>query len=68
ALNTIFAEVARTTPHVRLVRWRALVCPGGRRAESLDGVDLWQPDEQHLTDAGAVKVWQWWLPQIRGAP
>ncbi|MDQ1476208.1 MAG: hypothetical protein QOE62_1437 [Actinomycetota bacterium] len=68
ALNTIFAEVARTTPHVRLVRWRTLVCPGGRRAESLDGVDLWQPDEQHLTDAGAVKVWQWWLPQIRGAP
>ncbi|MDQ1379791.1 MAG: hypothetical protein QOJ71_510, partial [Actinomycetota bacterium] len=68
ALNSIFAEVARTTPHVRLVEWRTLVCAGGRRTENLDGVDLWQPDDQHLTDAGAVKVWQWWLPQIRDAP
>jgi peptidoglycan/LPS O-acetylase OafA/YrhL len=68
ALNTIFAEAARTTPHVRLVQWRRLVCPGGHRAETLDGADLWQPDDQHLTDAGAVKVWQWWLPQIRTVP
>ena len=34
---------------------------------SIDGVRLWQPDEQHLTDGGAVVVWKWWLPQLRAA-
>jgi hypothetical protein len=65
ALNAIFADVARTTPHVQIVDWRTLVCPGGHRAEVVDGVQLWQSDDQHLTDAGAVVVWKWWLPQLR---
>ncbi|HEV7526502.1 MAG TPA: acyltransferase [Acidimicrobiia bacterium] len=65
ALNQILDGLARSMPRVRLVRWRTLVCPGGRRAEQIGGVQLWQPDEQHLTEAGAVEVWKWWLPQIR---
>ena len=65
ALNTIFTDVAASMPHVRIVHWRTLVCPDGRRAEEVGGVHLWQSDEQHLTDAGAVVVWKWWLPQLR---
>ena len=67
AVNQIFADVARSMPRVQIVHWRTLVCPGGKRAESVDGVRLWQPDDQHLTDDGAVIVWKWWLPQLRTA-
>jgi len=67
ALNQIYADVARSMAHVQIVHWRTLVCPGGTRAENIDGVHLWQPDEQHLSDAGAVVVWKWWLPQLRAA-
>jgi hypothetical protein len=49
------------------VHWRTLVCPGGKRAESVDGVRLWQADDEHLSDDGAVVVWKWWLPQLRAA-
>jgi len=65
ALNTIFEQVASRIPHVEIVHWRTLVCPHGQRAESLDGVRMWQPDGVHLTSAGGVVVWKWWLPQLR---
>ncbi|MDQ1454958.1 MAG: hypothetical protein QOH28_578 [Actinomycetota bacterium] len=68
ALNEIFANVARSIPKVRIVDWRTLVCPDGHRVESVGGVHLWQPDDQHLTFAGAVVVWRWWLPQLRSTP
>ena len=67
ALNAVFEQVASELPHVEMVRWRALVCPGGHRAEKLDGVSLWQPDNVHLSAAGGVLVWKWWLPQIRSS-
>jgi hypothetical protein len=28
---------------------------------------MWLPDDQHLSGAGAVVVWEWWLPQIRAS-
>lgn len=65
ALNAIFTHVAHSMPKVTIVDWRSLVCPDGHRAEDVGGVHLWQPDEQHLTDAGAVVVWKWWLSQLR---
>jgi hypothetical protein len=65
ALNEIYADVARSMPRVELVKWRTLVCPDGRRVEEIDGKRVWQSDEQHLTDDGAVAVWRWWLPQVR---
>ena len=65
AVNQIFNDAARTMPHVEMVRWRKLVCPHGTRVESIDGVRLWQPDDQHLTTDGAKVVWKWWLPQLR---
>jgi peptidoglycan/LPS O-acetylase OafA/YrhL len=68
AVNAIFAKVAREVPHVEIVHWRTLVCPGGHRAETVNGVDLFLADQQHLTNAGAVEVWKWWLPQLRAAP
>ena len=67
AVNQIFADVARSMPRVQIVHWRTLVCPGGKRAESIDGVRLWQADDEHLSDEGAVVVWKWWLPQLRAA-
>ncbi len=66
ALNQIYTEVARSMPKVQIVHWRTLVCPDGRRVESIGGVHLWLPDEQHLSSAGAVVVWKWWLPQLSG--
>jgi len=68
ALNEIFRNVARSTPKVRIVDWRTLVCPGGHRAEDVGGVHLWLADDQHLSYPGAVVVWKWWLPQLRRAP
>jgi hypothetical protein len=68
ALNEIFVNVARSTPKVRIVDWRTLVCPGGHRAEDVGGVHLWLADDQHLSYPGAVVVWKWWLPQLRAAP
>jgi peptidoglycan/LPS O-acetylase OafA/YrhL len=65
ALNTIYENVAHSMDHVAIVHWRTLVCPDGHRAETVDGVHMWQADDQHLTDAGGVVVWKWWLPQIR---
>jgi len=67
ALNHIFGSVARELPHVKMVRWRMLVCPGNHRVETLHGVRLWKPDDVHLTEAGGVLVWKWWLPQLRAA-
>jgi hypothetical protein len=68
AVNEIFNEAARTMPNVEIVHWRTLVCPNGTRAESVDRVHLWQPDDQHLTWEGAAVVWKWWLPQLRAEP
>jgi peptidoglycan/LPS O-acetylase OafA/YrhL len=68
ALNDIFATVARSMPRVKIVHWRALVCPNGRRVESIGGVRLWLPDDQHLSAGGAFVVWKWWLPQLRASP
>ncbi len=68
ALNEIFANVARSMRKVRIVDWRTLVCLDGHRVESVGGVHLWQPDDQHLTYTGAVVVWRWWLPQLRSTP
>lgn len=65
ALNDIYADVARQLPKVHIVDWRTLVCPGGHRAENIEGVHMWLADEQHVTDAGGVVVWKWWLPQLR---
>jgi peptidoglycan/LPS O-acetylase OafA/YrhL len=65
ALNTIYENVAHSLPHVSIVHWRTLVCPDGHRADTIGGVHMWQADDQHLTDAGGVVVWKWWLPQIR---
>jgi hypothetical protein len=65
AVNAIFETLAREMPRVKIVRWRELVCPGGRRAEEIDGVHMWEPDDVHLTEAGAVVVWKWFLPQVR---
>ena len=42
-------------------------CPGGHRVEKLDGVRLWESDHVHLTEAGGVLVWKWWLPQLRAS-
>jgi peptidoglycan/LPS O-acetylase OafA/YrhL len=67
ALNDIFGRVAREMANVEIVRWRTFVCPNGHRLESLHGVRLWQPDDVHLTDAGGVLVWKWWLPQLRAS-
>ena len=50
---------------VQIVHWRTLVCPGGHRAENIDGVHMWLADDQHLSEAGGVVVWKWWLPQLR---
>ncbi len=65
AINAIYETLAREMPRVKIVHWRALVCPGGRRAEEIDGVHMWEPDDVHLTEAGAVIVWKWFLPQVR---
>ena len=67
ALNAIFERVASETPHVEIVHWRPLVCPDGHRAETLQGVRLWQPDNVHLTSGGGLLVWKWWLPQLRAS-
>jgi hypothetical protein len=67
ALNDIFGNLAREMPRVAIVHWRAFVCPGSHRIESKNGVRLWQPDDVHLTEAGGVLVWKWWLPQLRAS-
>jgi peptidoglycan/LPS O-acetylase OafA/YrhL len=67
AVNGIFTTVARSTPHVKIVPWRDLVCPNGQRAENINGVHMWLPDDQHLSGDGAVVVWKWWLPQLRAS-
>jgi SGNH domain (fused to AT3 domains) len=64
-LNAIYDSAARTVGHVTIVHWRELVCPGGKRAEEIDGARLWEADNVHLTDAGALAVWRWFLPQVR---
>jgi lysophospholipase L1-like esterase len=64
ALNSIYNRLANELPRVEMVHWRALVCPDGHRVESLHGVHLWEPDDVHLSQAGAVVVWKWWLPQL----
>jgi hypothetical protein len=67
AVNDIFTNVADSMPNVKIVPWRDLVCPNGQRAENIDGVHMWLPDDQHLSYAGAAVVWKWWLPQLRAS-
>jgi peptidoglycan/LPS O-acetylase OafA/YrhL len=67
AVNEIFVNIAHAMPNVRIVPWRDLVCPGGQRAENVNGVHLWLSDDQHLSYAGAAVVWKWWLPQLRAS-
>ncbi|HEX5095661.1 MAG TPA: acyltransferase family protein, partial [Acidimicrobiia bacterium] len=61
AINVIIDELAAANSRVVVVPWRDVVCPGGTRAEALDGADLWEADGVHLTDDGAVAVWKWFL-------
>jgi hypothetical protein len=68
ALNQIYTDVARSMPNVQIVHWRTLVCPDGHRIENIGDVHLWLTDDQHLSNAGAVIVWKWWLPQLRASP
>jgi peptidoglycan/LPS O-acetylase OafA/YrhL len=67
ALNAIFEQLVREMPRVKIVRWRNLVCPGGHRIDEIDGVRMWEPDHTHLTEKGALVVWKWFLPQVRGS-
>ncbi len=64
ALNTIFNDVARDVPRVQVVPWRGLVCPHGKRADRISGVQMWEPDDVHLTTEGAQVVWRWFLPRL----
>jgi peptidoglycan/LPS O-acetylase OafA/YrhL len=64
AVNAILARLSREVANVKVVHWRELVCPGGRRVENIDGVQLWEPDNVHLTEGGAVVVWRWWLARV----
>ena len=63
AMNAIYQQIAATTPRVQIIRWRTLVCPDGHRVETIDHARLWQADEAHLTEGGAVVVWKWLLKQ-----
>jgi lysophospholipase L1-like esterase len=65
AFNDILTEATAGHPNVHLLKFHELVCPGGKYLESVHGNDLWQGDGVHLSDAGAVYVWRWLLPQIR---
>jgi hypothetical protein len=65
AVNAIFEQTAREMAHVKIVHWRELVCPNGRRRENIDGVRMWEDDEVHLSKEGTVVVWKWFLPQVR---
>jgi peptidoglycan/LPS O-acetylase OafA/YrhL len=67
AMNAIYERVAGEMPNVEIVRWRDLVCPGGDRVGALNGEDLWESDDVHLTWDGAVEVWKWFLPRVRAA-
>jgi hypothetical protein len=67
AVNDIFNGLAHSMPNVKIVPWRDLVCPNGKRAESINGVHMWLSDDQHLSRGGAVVVWTWWLPQLRAS-
>jgi peptidoglycan/LPS O-acetylase OafA/YrhL len=64
AINTVITDLARQVPRVSVVRWRRLVCPNGQRVESVGGVRLWQADDVHLSEGGALVVWRWLLPQL----
>jgi peptidoglycan/LPS O-acetylase OafA/YrhL len=64
AVNEIYEQLAREIPNVKIVRWRELVCPNGQRADEIDGVRMWENDNVHLSEEGAVVVWKWWLPQL----
>jgi hypothetical protein len=63
AINGFVDEIAAENPHVKVVPWRDIVCPGGTRAEEYNGVDLWESDGVHLTTEGAEAIWNWWLAQ-----
>jgi hypothetical protein len=65
AVNAAFEQAAREMAHVKIVHWRDLVCPNARRAETIDGVRMWEDDEVHLSKEGTVVVWKWFLPQVR---
>jgi peptidoglycan/LPS O-acetylase OafA/YrhL len=67
AMNDMIERIAHQVPHVSIVHWRDLVCPNGKRVEKVNGVQLWQTDNVHLTEQGVVQVWKWWLPQLRRA-
>ena len=64
AMNSIYAELAASMPNVKIIHWRALVCPNGHRVESINNVQIWQRDETHVTEGGAVIVWKWLLHQF----
>jgi hypothetical protein len=65
AYNEILAQATAGLPDVHLVKFHTLVCPGGQHLETVHGEDLWQGDGVHLSDAGALFVWRWLLPQVK---
>ena len=57
AYNEILTQATAGLPDVHLVKFHALVCPGGQHLETVHGEDLWQGDGVHLSDAGrAVRL------------
>lgn len=62
-LNDVWRRYAQAHPGVQVVDLDARVCPGGRYADTLDGVKM-RTDGVHFTAAGAGQVWQWLAPEL----
>ncbi|HTT87495.1 MAG TPA: SGNH/GDSL hydrolase family protein, partial [Acidimicrobiales bacterium] len=59
--NRIVRQVATSAPHTSLLDLDALVCPGGSFEQSIDGVQIRQPDGVHLALGSGVylapRIW-----------
>lgn len=70
-LNDVWRRYGEAHPDVTVVDLDARVCPGGKFAETLDGVKM-RTDGVHFTQRGSAQVWQWLEPELiriaRAAP
>jgi hypothetical protein len=62
-LNGVWRRYGDAHPDVTVVDLDARVCPGGKFAQSIDGVKM-RTDGVHFTEGGSRQIWQWLEPEL----
>jgi peptidoglycan/LPS O-acetylase OafA/YrhL len=66
-LNSVIRDYVSAHPDIELYDWTEAICPSGKFAKVVDGIEL-REDGVHFTPDGATWAWRWLASAIRERP